>query len=81
LRQGDGDGEGGSEGGEEGKRDPREGGAAEGAVSATKKDQPPALGPLVLLACRHIYHQSCLETLLAKDGLGKETEYRCPIDG
>ncbi|KAH6650577.1 Golgi CORVET complex core vacuolar protein 8-domain-containing protein [Chaetomium tenue] len=80
LRQGDEEGEGGNEGGEEGKRDPREGGA-EGAVSATKKDQPPVLGPLVLLACRHIYHQSCLEALLAKDGQGKETEYRCPIDG
>ena len=78
LRQGDEEGEGGGGRGEEGKRDPREG---EGAVSGTKKDQPPVLGPLVLLACRHIYHQSCLETLLAKDGLGKETEYRCPIDG
>ncbi|KAK3300537.1 Golgi CORVET complex core vacuolar protein 8-domain-containing protein [Chaetomium fimeti] len=80
LRQGDEEGEGGSGGDEEGKRDPREGGT-EGAVSATKKDQSPALGPLVLLACRHIYHQSCLEALLAKDGPGKETEYRCPIDG
>jgi hypothetical protein len=50
-------------------------------LSPRKKDQQPALGPLVLLACRHIYHQNCLEGLLAKDGFGKEREYRCPIDG
>ncbi|KAK3362615.1 Golgi CORVET complex core vacuolar protein 8-domain-containing protein [Lasiosphaeria hispida] len=52
----------------------------------------PALGPLVVLACRHIYHQSCLEALQAQegfnsssgsrvDGHGKEREYWCPIDG
>jgi hypothetical protein len=45
------------------------------------------LGPLVVLACRHIYHQSCLETLQEKEGWnrtgedGREREYRCPIDG
>ncbi|KAK4193276.1 putative vacuolar protein sorting-associated protein 8 [Podospora australis] len=50
-------------------------------VSPNKKDQQPPLGPLVLLACRHIYHQSCLEALLEKDGDGKEKGYRCPIDG
>lgn len=49
--------------------------------------QQPALGPLVLLACRHIYHQSCLDTLLAnererdREGTGKDGKYRCPIDG
>ncbi|KAF3764564.1 hypothetical protein M406DRAFT_346602 [Cryphonectria parasitica EP155] len=47
--------------------------------------------PIVLLACRHIYHQSCLEALQVRDELtgagkqvdeyGREREYRCPIDG
>lgn len=46
---------------------------------------------LVVLACRHIYHQRCLEALQPRDGLdgvgahvddyGREREYRCPIDG
>jgi hypothetical protein len=71
--------EGGGEG--EARQDPREEMGGEGALSPRKKDQQPALGPLVLLACRHIYHQNCLEGLLAKDGFGKEREYRCPIDG
>jgi hypothetical protein len=65
---------------EKGKQDPRDGVDDNGAASSRKTDQP-ALGSLVLLACRHIYHQSCLEALLAKDGHGKGTEYRCPIDG
>jgi hypothetical protein len=67
-------------GDEEGKQDPREE-LGEQAVSAPKRDQQPPLEPLVLLACRHIYHQSCLEALLAKDGAGKEREFKCPIDG
>lgn len=47
--------------------------------------------PLVVLACRHIYHQSCLEALQPRDEAtgarrhvdeyGREREYRCPIDG
>lgn len=47
--------------------------------------------PLVVLACRHIYHQSCLEALQPRDEVtgarrhvdeyGREREYRCPIDG
>lgn len=47
--------------------------------------------PLVVLACRHIYHQSCLEALQPRDELtgarrhvdeyGREREYRCPVDG
>ncbi|CAN8101378.1 unnamed protein product [Discula destructiva] len=47
--------------------------------------------PIVVLACRHIYHQSCLEALQLKDQIdgarrhvddyGREREYRCPIDG
>ncbi|PHH67002.1 hypothetical protein CDD81_4397 [Ophiocordyceps australis] len=40
-----------------------------------------ALDPLVVFACRHIYHESCLETLQAKQGGGREREYRCPVDG
>ena len=70
------------EGGERGEvtQDPREG-LGDGVVSPAKRDQQPALGPLVLLACRHIYHQSCLEALLEKDEEGKVEEYRCPIDG
>jgi hypothetical protein len=51
----------------------------------------PAYRPLVVLACRHIYHQSCLEALQPRDEVtgarrhvdeyGREREYRCPIDG
>lgn len=55
-------------------------------------DQSPQVPrPLVVLACRHIYHQSCLEALQPRDELtgtrrhvdeyGREREYRCPIDG
>lgn len=45
-----------------------------------------ALGPLVVFACRHIYHQSCLEALQEKAGWtatdehGREREFRCPVD-
>ncbi|ODA76098.1 hypothetical protein RJ55_08381 [Drechmeria coniospora] len=42
------------------------------------------LEPLVVLACRHIYHRSCLESLQEKQVhsvAGREREYRCPIDG
>ncbi|KAK3393574.1 Golgi CORVET complex core vacuolar protein 8-domain-containing protein [Podospora didyma] len=57
-------------------------------TSPRKRDQTP-LGPLVVLACRHIYHQSCLDAIQAKGGpvgdaggrYGKDREYRCPIDG
>ncbi|KAK2625593.1 hypothetical protein QTJ16_004905 [Diplocarpon rosae] len=42
----------------------------------------PDLGPLVVLACRHVYHQSCLESVqpdsaAQTDGRG----FRCPLDG
>ncbi|PNY24532.1 Vacuolar protein sorting-associated protein 8 [Tolypocladium capitatum] len=50
-------------------------------VGGPGKDPP--LGPLVVLACRHIYHQRCLEGLQEKheNGVsGREREYRCPID-
>ncbi|GAB0135888.1 hypothetical protein EsDP_00004210 [Epichloe bromicola] len=42
------------------------------------------LGPLVVLACRHIYHESCLDALQEKQEngvIGREREHKCPIDG
>ena len=41
------------------------------------------LGPLVVLACRHIYHQSCLEAVMVDEGdvVVDGREFRCPIDG
>ncbi|KAH8597645.1 Golgi CORVET complex core vacuolar protein 8-domain-containing protein [Bisporella sp. PMI_857] len=43
------------------------------------------LGPLVILACRHIYHQACLEEMQAENGSSQDLqdgrEFRCPIDG
>lgn len=57
-------------------------------ISAPHKQ---SLQSLVVLACRHIYHQSCLEALQPRDEVtgarkhvddyGREVEYRCPIDG
>ncbi|KAG5983823.1 hypothetical protein E4U55_007056 [Claviceps digitariae] len=55
---------------------------AEPDASATGRDAP--LGPLVVLACRHVYHQSCLDSLQEKQEnnvTGREREYKCPIDG
>ncbi|KAL2184068.1 hypothetical protein L209DRAFT_693445 [Thermothelomyces heterothallicus CBS 203.75] len=77
---GEGTGEGAGCEGLDGKIDPRKEGF-EGMVGAAQRETQQGLEPLVLLACRHIYHQSCLEALLAKDGSGREGEYRCPIDG
>ncbi|KAI1761655.1 Golgi CORVET complex core vacuolar protein 8-domain-containing protein [Hypoxylon sp. FL1150] len=64
---------------------------ANGDVYGRRRDQQP-LGPLVVLACRHIYHKACLDTLQARRGegegghrevdeFGREVAYRCPIDG
>ncbi|KAM3069334.1 Vacuolar protein sorting-associated protein 8 [Clarireedia jacksonii] len=43
------------------------------------------LGSLVVLACRHIYHQSCLEAMQTDDnvstGIHEGREFKCPIDG
>jgi hypothetical protein len=43
------------------------------------------LGPLVVLACRHIFHQGCLENMQAEEEPNGEIsdgrEFRCPIDG
>ena len=45
----------------------------------------PELGPLVILACRHVYHQSCLEAMQVDDDpagdMHQGREFRCPIDG
>ena len=49
-------------------------------VQATSGDSQD-LGPLVVLACRHIYHQSCLEAMQVEDTVGDGREFRCPIDG
>ncbi|KAH6657810.1 Golgi CORVET complex core vacuolar protein 8-domain-containing protein [Truncatella angustata] len=57
-------------------------------TNGNSRDQ--LLGPLVVLACRHVYHQNCLDLLQARkadtyrtvDDFGRELrEYRCPIDG
>lgn len=63
--------------------------AGEGLDPAEQHRQNPR--PLIVLACRHIYHQSCLEALQPQDDVaggrrhvddyGREREYRCPIDG
>lgn len=66
--------------------------AVEGLDPAEQHRQNPQ--PLIVLACRHIYHQSCLEALQPRedmammgggrrhvDDYGREREYRCPIDG
>ncbi|KAM0163295.1 hypothetical protein ACHAPG_001218 [Botrytis cinerea] len=44
------------------------------------------LGPLVVFACRHIYHRACLEAIQTDDnasrhGIHDGREFRCPIDG
>ena len=60
-------------------------------VTRGERDYQP-LGPLVVLACRHAYHQMCLDALQAQqdsngegrrrpDEYSREREYRCPIDG
>ena len=65
----------------------RESLAVPGDLGSRERDKNQALGPLVVLACRHIYHQNCLDRLLAKEGrsttnrMGHERKYRCPIDG
>jgi len=60
-----------------------------GASAPRERDQPH--GPLVVFACRHVYHQSCLDGLQARTldkparvysgETGREREYVCPIDG
>lgn len=53
--------------------------------TAGRQNNDQDLGPLVVLACRHIYHQSCLEAVQIEDGSGAVhhdgRDFRCPIDG
>ncbi|KAI0424562.1 vacuolar assembly/sorting protein VPS8 [Xylaria sp. FL1042] len=61
---------------------------ANGNAVGARKNEP--LGPLVVFACRHIYHQRCLDALQGRpdeerhrtvDEFGRERAYACPIDG
>jgi hypothetical protein len=52
---------------------------AEQAGLASRQNSEQDLGPLVVLACRHIYHQSCLEADASGD-VHDGREFRCPID-
>ncbi|OLN84330.1 Vacuolar protein sorting-associated protein 8-like protein [Colletotrichum chlorophyti] len=65
---------------------PEDGTDDEKSAVGKPKEQP--LGPLVVLACRHIYHQSCLDAYQSRpeiEGTNRleshAREYRCPIDG
>lgn len=54
----------------------------EQAVVTPEVEVQQELGPLIVLACRHIYHQSCLEAVQVEDVTSHdEREFRCPIDG
>ncbi|KJZ71523.1 hypothetical protein HIM_09061 [Hirsutella minnesotensis 3608] len=62
--------------------DTRTSGLTESEAGETSEDSPPER--LVVLACRHMYHQSCLEALQEKQDngeSGREREYKCPVDG
>ncbi|KAK8103884.1 vacuolar protein sorting-associated protein 9a [Apiospora kogelbergensis] len=81
---GSGEGQSKTSGGEE----TQENSGVDGWQQQSNGQQP--LGALVVLACRHIYHQSCLDSLQTQrgdhqvrsvDDYGREREYRCPIDG
>lgn len=43
------------------------------------------LGPLIVLACRHMYHQTCLQSMQTEDPQSGAShdgrEFRCPVDG
>ncbi|WQF87206.1 Putative vacuolar protein sorting-associated protein Vps41/Vps8 [Colletotrichum destructivum] len=71
----------------EGDSTTAENGAGDPDVAVAKPREQP-LGPLVVLACRHIYHQSCLDAYQARPDVERKSrvetharEYRCPIDG
>jgi vacuolar protein sorting-associated protein 8 len=58
--------------------------AFEQNTTVRTESQDKELGPLIVLACRHIYHQSCLEAVQIEDQSGdivQGGEFRCPIDG
>ncbi|TVY76023.1 Vacuolar protein sorting-associated protein 8-like protein [Lachnellula suecica] len=60
----------------DGARDAEEEQVGEGQEEAAA---PQDLGPLVVLACRHIYHEACLEAVQVD--VAPDREFRCPIDG
>lgn len=65
-------------GGTDGSVDAEDGQQADQRDSNAQQD----LGPLVVLACRHIYHQSCLDAMQVEDPAVQDgREFRCPIDG
>ncbi len=85
------DDEGGEREEEQGRQKPR---AGNNGASSSQRGTDVPLEALVIFACRHVYHQSCLEALqlqtaneLAKGRRsyghesGREKEYICPIDG
>lgn len=61
-----------------------EGGPGPGPESQLGLRTQKELEPLVVLSCRHIYHQSCLEAIQAENevpgGMSDGKEFRCPID-
>lgn len=60
-------------------------GGGSGVGSESELGAQKELEPLVVLACRHIYHQSCLEVIQASNEIPGDIsdgrEFRCPIDG
>ncbi|CAL3972474.1 unnamed protein product [Diplocarpon coronariae] len=57
-------------------------GDEEGVQQMGQSKVQPDLGPLVVLACRHIYHQRCLESVHADSAAETDGRvFRCPIDG
>ena len=55
----------------------------DGAKGESGRKEQVELEPLVVLACRHVYHQPCLEAMQPDEGASPDDgrEYRCPIDG
>jgi len=58
-----------------------EGGQENGHQRSDADDAKVELGALVVLACRHIYHEACLEAMQVEDATTDAREFRCPIDG
>jgi hypothetical protein len=56
-------------------------GEEDGQQRSDADDAKVELGPLVVLACRHIYHEACLEAMQVEDAATDAREFRCPIDG
>ena len=50
---------------------------AEDSEDGARKED---LGPLVVFACRHLFHRKCLEKALGPGADGLPREYHCPLD-